>query len=578
MQVRACKISSQHQATFATPRVTLAICALLSLGLAKPYWGYEEFEVPSSGAEIVAALDLSKSMWARDALPNRLEFARRKLIDLIRIAEERGRGDRIAIILFAQDSYVLSPLTSDYAALRTYAQAISPRLINDAGSSLAEAARASLLLLNRSSRSEAHLILFTDGEDSEFSVAEILKLRGDSTLSISSIGIGSATGSPIDLGRQGFLRDAGGNVVISKLAEESLKELASQTNGSYQQAQIGPEDLYAFLSKIAPTKEGEARIVRSYNELGSFCAIAIFLIIIVQFAWRLTSKTERLQSSVFFLTCLTVFWSSPSLADSRHQAFTLRQYLESGKYEEAFKGFSELAASDPENPDLQAALGAAAFGLKRFKEAAGHYERQSALETSGRGKFEALYNQGTSLLMAEDAHGAVHALESALAIKPDDPKAVHNLKLAQELLEKEPPPPTPTPTEDSKQSSENDQQGQAQQKESSQEEDGNETNDSKESESSSSAESSSNDKSEPNSSSSSSNGSASDSEQDSDENENTMEEKQSGSPLEEAAEKNEPLTKEDQAELQAWLDTLEDSPVIIRPQRSNRPSNGGQSW
>lgn len=579
LRVLAKQLRSQHRPAASSPHVALAICALVILGLAKPYWGYEEFEVPSTGTEIVAALDLSKSMWARDVLPNRLEFARRKLIDLIRIVEERGQGDRIAIILFAQDSYVLSPLTSDYAALRTYAQAISPRLLNDAGSSLAEAVRATLLLLNRSSRSEAHLVLFTDGEDSEFSVAEILKLRGDSMLSVSSIGIGSTAGSAIDLGRNGYLRDGSGNVVISKLAEDSLKELASQTDGSYRQAQIGPDDLRAFLSNIAPTKQGEARVIRNYNELGSFCALAIFLIVIVQCAWHRTSKKETFQRSLFFLACFSVFCSSPSLAESQPQAFTLRQYLESGKYEEALKGFSELAASDPENPDIHAALGAASFGLKRFKDAARHYEKQFSLAASGRGKFEALYNQGTSLLMAEDAEGALKALESALEIKPDDQKAVHNLKLARELLEKKQPTPTPTPSEETKQSSKNEQQDQSQPKKGSPEKEENETKNSKESGSSSSIDNSSTDKSETNSSSNSSGASDSAAEgEDTEQNEHPSEEEQSGSSLEEAAGKNEPLTKEDQAELQAWLDTLEDSPVIVRPQRRNRPLNGGQSW
>lgn len=219
----------------------LAVLSLI-LALTQPRWGYRWEDIKREGVDIVIALDVSNSMLAQDIKPNRLERAKHKIADLLDMLE----GDRVGLVAFAGTSYLQTPLTLDYEAVRIFLTAIDTELIPVQGTALGHALRTSVKAFNTKDTSSRAVILITDGEDQTGDALLAAKWARKQEVKVFAIGIGAETGAPIpnpELSGSGFKKDPQGQVVLTKLDEATLQKIALETGGSYVRSVTGDMDL-----------------------------------------------------------------------------------------------------------------------------------------------------------------------------------------------------------------------------------------------------------------------------------------------------------------------------------------------
>ncbi len=156
------------------------------VALIRPKWGYHWEEIKRRGVDIVIALDVSKSMLAQDVTPNRLERAKREIIDLMKILE----GDRVGLVAFAGTAFLQSPLTLDYGAVQIFLDDLNSDLIPVPGTNLSEAINVAIKSFDQTDKKSRVLILITDGEDHGGGALEMAKEAKAQQIKVFTIGIG----------------------------------------------------------------------------------------------------------------------------------------------------------------------------------------------------------------------------------------------------------------------------------------------------------------------------------------------------------------------------------------------------
>jgi len=217
----------------------LAGLTLLIFALAGPRWGMHYQNVSRKGVDIMAAIDVSPSMLVEDVSPNRLERAKREVIDLIRVLS----GDRVGVVAFSGAAFIQCPLTLDYGALEMFLGQLDTGLIPLAGTDVGGAIDASLAGFDTRLKTDKVIILITDGEDNEGKALEAAQRARDMGIRIFIFGIGDPSGEPIPNVDGGFKKDADGNIIVSRLDEDGLREIADNTGGLYVRALTGDLDL-----------------------------------------------------------------------------------------------------------------------------------------------------------------------------------------------------------------------------------------------------------------------------------------------------------------------------------------------
>lgn len=182
------------------------------------------------GVDVVFALDVSKSMLAKDLTPDRLTKAKQLIADLIKSMPE----NRVAILLFAGKAYMQMPLTTDHSAAQMMIADASPESVPFKGTNLSEALKESLKAFGKREAKYKAVILISDGEDHDAAAISISKEMATHGLMVNTVGIGSPQGSYIpDDSTSGNKIDEAGNAIVSKLNEEELQAIATNTKGIY---------------------------------------------------------------------------------------------------------------------------------------------------------------------------------------------------------------------------------------------------------------------------------------------------------------------------------------------------------
>jgi len=262
----------------------LASLGLMIFALAGPRWGSHYQEVSQKGVDIMVLVDVSGSMLVEDIEPNRLERARREILDFLRIVE----GDRVGLIAFAGAAFVQCPLTLDYAALQMFLSALEPDLIPVAGTSLGDAIESANASFDFKSETDKVILLITDGEDNEKKGLEAAKKAAEKGIKLFVFGIGEPSGGPIPAGdgKGGFKKDAAGKLVLSKLDEDSLRQIASVTGGTYVRSVAGDLDLDVLYFEGIKSRT-EAQTLKSgkikvYEERFMLFVLAAFLFLLLE--------------------------------------------------------------------------------------------------------------------------------------------------------------------------------------------------------------------------------------------------------------------------------------------------------
>jgi Ca-activated chloride channel family protein len=200
------------------------------------------------GIDVVVALDVSRSMEAVDLQPNRLERAKQLILKLM----DEMPNDRIGLVLFAGRAYMQMPLTVDHGAARLFVSSASPDDINVQGTVIADALQMSNNAFNPKERRFKSVILISDGEDHDENALKKATELASQGVMINTVGIGSAEGARIiDPTTGEAKKDAMGNVVITKLNEDELKQIATKTNGVYVHLQSTDDAVSTIIKQLS---------------------------------------------------------------------------------------------------------------------------------------------------------------------------------------------------------------------------------------------------------------------------------------------------------------------------------------
>ena len=229
------KLTPEKSVFKSTLKITVFLLALacLILGLVNPKLGTKVETVKREGIDIVFAIDVSKSMLAEDVAPNRLEKTKQIVSQII---NQLG-SDRIGIVAYAGSAFPVLPITTDYSVAKMFLQSMNPGMVSSQGTSLDEAIHLSSSFFSQDSKVSKLVIKISDGEDHSEGIEEATEEANKNGLKIITIGVGTEKGGPIPLKRNGvvesFQRDQNGEVVVTKLNETTLKEIAKITKGGY---------------------------------------------------------------------------------------------------------------------------------------------------------------------------------------------------------------------------------------------------------------------------------------------------------------------------------------------------------
>ena len=211
----------------------LGLCCLV-LGLVNPKIGTKLETVKRQGVDIVFAVDVSKSMLAEDIAPNRLEKAKRLVSEII----NQLASDRIGIIAYAGQAYPQLPITTDYGAAKMFLQSMNTNMLSSQGTAIDAAIELASTYYNDEEQTNRVLFIVSDGEDhSEGNATEAVELAADAGIQVYTIGVGKTKGVPIPIKRNGIVeslkKDRYGEVVITRLNQDILEEIADEGNGIY---------------------------------------------------------------------------------------------------------------------------------------------------------------------------------------------------------------------------------------------------------------------------------------------------------------------------------------------------------
>ncbi len=259
----------------------IAISAII-IAIARPQFGSKLKTVKREGVELVIALDVSNSMMAQDIEPNRLERAKRAISRLI----DNLSDDKIGLIVFAGDAYTQLPITTDYASAKLFLNAVTTDIVPRQGTAIGAAINLAKNSFSPQFEGNKAIVIITDGENHEDDAVGAATEAAENGIIVHTIGMGLPQGAPIPIssnGQQDYRKDKSGQVVITKLDEEMLQQIAAAGEGIYvraNNAQVGLNTLFTEINKMEEA-ELESQVYSEYEEQYQwFLGFALLLILV----------------------------------------------------------------------------------------------------------------------------------------------------------------------------------------------------------------------------------------------------------------------------------------------------------
>lgn len=264
----------------------LALAWLLCVvTLAGPSWERKDTPTYRNVNEQVLVIDLSRSMDAKDIQPSRLVRVRQKVEDILSKSYETEN----AVVIFAASPFVVSPLTNDAETIRSMLPAIETGIMPAQGSRIGDGIRKAHDLLKSVKSKDGRILLFTDSavDGDTFLAAEEVAAAG---ISLSVIGVGSAEGAPIPIPRGGFIKDLSGNIVVARLDESALGELAKVGGGKYRRITTDESDINSLLKLPArenpdddENTESSQQSIEAWLDRGPWLALLLLPFVAMSF-------------------------------------------------------------------------------------------------------------------------------------------------------------------------------------------------------------------------------------------------------------------------------------------------------
>ncbi len=427
------------------------IAAALACGvvaLAGPRWGANLGSLlPGESPSLVVALDVSQSMLAEDLEGGRFERARAVMTEVV----EGLPGWRVGLVAFADEAQVFCPMTMDARALVTLAQRARPGQELRGGSNLEAALGTSQDLLGKR---PGAILLLTDGEQLSGDATRALKPLKDAGTMLIAVGVGTPGGAKIrsgtDLFGQPIYRTFHGELVISRLDERMLKQLASSSGGHYLNAgaaSTAQRTLQLLNERWGGAQAGEAGIPLTSGPL-----VLCLVLLVGEAAYsararlkgisfpRVLQETLKRSGPLIVVLALTqVAWTWPWQGAASQAA----KSYESGNYPAAVQHLQQALAKKPDDPRLLYDLGCGLYQSGDFPAAAIAFKKAlDRLPADSPMRSWAQYNLGNALVRQSEQvksgkkllEDAAKAYEATLELAPDDEDARHNLEVVKARL------------------------------------------------------------------------------------------------------------------------------------------------
>jgi len=430
-------------------RFIKAMLLLLSLGLllfalAGPRWGSHYEEVSQKGVDIMLLVDVSPSMLVEDISPNRLERARREILDFLKVVQ----GDRVGLIAFAGAAFIQCPLTLDYAALEMFLSALHPDLIPVAGTDLGAAIDMGISAFDDQSATDKVMLLITDGEDNETRGIKAAHRAAAKGVKIFVFGIGDVGGGPIPEldGSGGFKKDRQGKLILSKLQEEGLQQIASLTGGIYVRSVAGDLDLdilyFDGIKSRTQARELKSGKIKVYEERFPLFVLAAFIILLVEgfidekIRYRANSgrKAAVARPGLVFWVILAICFATASRSTAVESPDELYR---KGRFAEAEKAYARSDMDNPKDLRYRYNRGCAAYQAGDYQAAAAAFASVLRRSEDDDMRFKATFNLGNATYQQGDFQSAVQHYKQAITYDPSSQDARHNLELALLALQKQ---------------------------------------------------------------------------------------------------------------------------------------------
>jgi Ca-activated chloride channel homolog len=276
---------------------------LLIIATSGPRIGSKLKEVEHKGREIIIALDVSNSMLAEDIKPSRLERSKQMINRMV----DRMTNDKIGLIVFAGDAYTQIPITDDYSSVKMFLSGAGPDMVSKQGTAIGSA----IHLAVRSFSSQENdrvagasipsqaIVVITDGENHEDDAVGEAEQAAEQGIKVYTVGLGDPNGVPVPLspGSSATRRDRDGNVVVSKLNEKLLKEVAAKGSGAY----IPGDRINSLMDELDKLERAElkTRVFAEFAERFQYFAGFALLLLVLEFFIRSRKSRFLMRLNLF---------------------------------------------------------------------------------------------------------------------------------------------------------------------------------------------------------------------------------------------------------------------------------------
>lgn len=305
-----------------------------AIGLARPQMGAKLKENNRKGAEIMIALDVSNSMLAQDYYPNRLERAKLAISRLV----DKLQGDRIGLIVFAGQSFVQLPITTDYVSAKIFLNTIGTESVPVQGTALGDAINTAIKSFSSDAQMQEDnkaIILITDGENHEDDAVAAARNAAELGIKVFCIGVGSPEGKPIPYGPDGdLMKDKEGNIVVTKLNEKVLEEVAAAGGGAYIRAGNAEFGLNPIIDELKQLQQQQFKSVvfEDFEEQYMY----FFAIALVFLLMEFLVGNKRVGKRMFTVLVLLAVTCSGAFAQTdRKEVRKGNRFFKEGNYKEA---------------------------------------------------------------------------------------------------------------------------------------------------------------------------------------------------------------------------------------------------
>ncbi|MBU0970996.1 MAG: VWA domain-containing protein [Proteobacteria bacterium] len=418
--------------------LVLGALILAVFALAGPQAGFRWEKTHQKGVDIMIALDCSNSMLAQDIKPNRLEQAKREIIDLIRLM----KSDRAGLVAFAGQAILQCPLTLDHETFNIFLRVLTPDYLPVGGTNLAAAMETCYSGFEKGSDTDKAIVLITDGENTAGGeTEEIARKMAAEGIKVFCIGVGDPAGAPIPDAAGGFKKDGQGNIILSRADDKGLEKIAALTSGRYVRSVAGNMDLdQIYTQDILNTMErktltqGKKKV---WEQRFQWFLFPCILLLFIEMILPLKKKSASIGLVLLVLALGMGIRVTPAEAAlfSSHVKKGLAAY-ESNHFDQAKTHFIDAQLQSPDDLRHYYNIGAAAYMNKEYEQAEKNFA-QAAASSDPDLRHKAMYNLANTRYRLGKLPQAIADYEAILTAFPDDRQARENLEFVKQKQEEE---------------------------------------------------------------------------------------------------------------------------------------------